>query len=273
MPPRIWPLPRSISAALRPPRATSSSSSTHQPEHLVGLAGLAAGVHAELAGVGCSAARTSRPSRPGRAPRGCAGTAANSSRRRAPPTARRRAKRRGSWRDSPCMPSTMLACSVSSAEHRDRTGRGRRSPACGAGASARRTARRAGRRTRARTCRTHLGVLDVAGHRHHHLRRPVAAPVVPGTWARVSAPIDRRVPRIGRPSGVSPNSAVANSSWTRSVGSSSRIAISSSTTLRSTSTSCAVTVAFSTTSATMSIASAAGRGRAPSRRSRCAPSR
>ena len=49
--------------------------------------------------------------------------------------------------------------------------------------------------------------------------------------------IDSMVPRIGRPSGVSPNSFEVNASCTVSEGSSSFIAISSSTTLRSASTS------------------------------------
>ena len=49
--------------------------------------------------------------------------------------------------------------------------------------------------------------------------------------------IDATVPRIGRPSGVSPNSRVVKASCTESDGSSSFIAISSSTTLRSASTS------------------------------------
>ena len=55
MPPRICPLPRSISSSVNAPAATASSSVRIRPQHLVGLAGLAAGVDAELAGVGVAA--------------------------------------------------------------------------------------------------------------------------------------------------------------------------------------------------------------------------
>ena len=50
MPPRIWPLPRSISASVSPPRRRRRARSRISAEHLVGLARLAPGVHAELAG-------------------------------------------------------------------------------------------------------------------------------------------------------------------------------------------------------------------------------
>ena len=56
-------------------------------------------------------------------------------------------------------------------------------------------------------------------------------------WSLVIALIESTVPRIGRPSGVSPNSLAVNASCAVSEGSSSFIAISSSTTLRSASTS------------------------------------
>ena len=90
----------------------------------------------------------------------------------------------------------------------------------------------------ARPCRTHGGVLDVAGHGHHHRGGPVVPAVEAVRPGRGSAPRSSpAVPAIGRPSGLSPQACAANRLWTTSSGSSSCMAISSRITSRSASTS------------------------------------
>ena len=76
------------------------------------------------------------------------------------------------------MPSTMFACSVSSASTLTGWRGGGVAPVRAAAAAARLAPRPAGRRTPRRTSRTTSPCVDVAGDRHHHPSGGVAAAVV-----------------------------------------------------------------------------------------------
>ena len=167
------------------------------------------------------------------------------------------ANRRSSLRVSPFMPSTRLTCSngrrASTVPGVHAARRGRRTAA--RPAPRRRRGSRCGR-TRARTCRTTLGVVDVAGHRDHDVGGAVVAPVEARDLARGSAPRSSSiVPAIGRPSGPLPQACPANRLCTTSSGSSSCIAISSRITSRSASTSSAAISELVTMSPSTSTAS------------------